>query len=228
MSATPTILILAATPIESTFLHLLPPHATLLHTGIGATNTAHALTRALIADPKPTLVIQIGIAGAYVPGGLAVGDVALATDETYGDVGVITPDGWLSAQDIGLPLAPATPGHPARFNHFPLDTALVRRAAGVCAPLVARTGPFLTLSQVTGVRSLGDALFDRFGALCESMEGAVAAHVCALYDVPFLEVRGISNLVEDRDRSRWRIQQAAEAAQRTVPRLLEHVDTLLP
>ena len=223
-----SVLVLAATPLETTLLHSLPPHARLLHTGIGATNTAHALTHALVADQKPRLVIQTGIAGAYVPGGLAVGDVALATDETYGDVGVITPDGWLSAQDIGLPLAPATPAHPARFNHFPLDAALVLRAAGACGPLVARCGPFLTLAQVTGVRSLGDALFDRFGALCESMEGAAAAHVCALYDVPFLELRGISNLVEDRDRSKWRIQEAAEAAQRAVLRLLEHLDTLLP
>ena len=53
------------------------------------------------------------------------------------------------------------------------------------------------------------------------MEGAAAAHVCALHDVPFLEVRGVSNLVEDRDRSKWRIGEAAEAAQRVVLKLVE-------
>jgi futalosine hydrolase len=51
------------------------------------------------------------------------------------------------------------------------------------------------------------------------MEGAAAAHVCALYRLPFLEVRGISNLVEDRDRERWRIPLAAGAAQQAVGRL---------
>ena len=45
------------------------------------------------------------------------------------------------------------------------------------------------------------------------MEGAAAAHVCAMHDVPFLEVRGVSNLVEDRDRAAWRIAEAADAAQ---------------
>jgi futalosine hydrolase len=53
------------------------------------------------------------------------------------------------------------------------------------------------------------------------MEGAAAAHVCALHDIPFLEVRGISNLVEDRDRSKWRITEAAEAAQTVALKLAE-------
>jgi len=79
---------------------------------------------------------------------------------------------------------------------------------------------------VTGVRAAGDGLHHRFGALCESMEGAAAAHVCALHDTPFLEVRGISNLVEDRDRSAWRIKEAAEAAQAVVRHLLEHLAEL--
>jgi futalosine hydrolase len=52
--------------------------------------------------------------------------------------------------------------------------------------------------------------------------------VCALHDVPFLEVRGISNLVEDRDRPRWRIGEAAESAQRVVRHLLEHLGELVP
>jgi len=76
------------------------------------------------------------------------------------------------------------------------------------------------LSQVTGVRAVGDALYERFGALCESMEGAAAAHVCALHEVPFLEVRGISNLVENRNRAKWRIAEAAGAAQRVALKLI--------
>jgi futalosine hydrolase len=100
----------------------------------------------------------------------------------------------------------------------------VARAAGLAG---ARAGPFLTLAQCTGVRVLGDSLHARFGALCESMEGAAAAHVCALYDVPFLELRGISNLVEDRNRAGWDIPGAASVAQQAVLRLVERLDALL-
>jgi futalosine hydrolase len=46
------------------------------------------------------------------------------------------------------------------------------------------------------------------------MEGAAAAHVCALYGVPFLEVRGISNLVGDRDRQSWQVEEAVAVAGR--------------
>ena len=35
------------------------------------------------------------------------------------------------------------------------------------------------------------------------------AHVAALHNLPYLELRGISNLVEDRDLSRWRLNEAA-------------------
>jgi futalosine hydrolase len=211
------VLVLAATPLETTLLQ----SANVLVTGIGAVNTAHALTQYLATKPRPTLVIQTGIAGAYVPADVAVGSVLLADTEIYGDLGVLTPDGWRPMEEIGIPLLERTASRDARFNYFPLDAALVNRASNAAGSLVARTGKFLTLSQVTGVRSFGDTLYARFGALCESMEGAAAAHVCALYDMPFLEVRGVSNLVENRDRSKWQIVEAAEAAQKVVMKLLD-------
>ena len=227
------LLLLCATPGEAGPLAgaapLTTPHR-LVFTGIGPVNTAHALTRAVEAA-RPALVLQFGIAGAYVPAGLPVGALALATEEGYGDLGVLTPQGWQPADLIGIPVVPpAAPGAPPTFNRFPLDPARVARALGVlrALPFEVRAGPFLTLSQVTGVRALGDALHRRSGALCESMEGAAAAHVCALYGLPFLEVRGISNLVEDRDRERWRIAEAAGAARLAVAALAAAPDPRSP
>jgi len=222
-----SVIVIAATSGEATLLHQAP-RATVLVTGIGVVNTAHALTRAFLTQPRPSLVIQTGIAGAYVPAGIDVGSTVLASEEVYADVGVIAPDGWLSAERVGLPLVEGSATSPARYNHFPLDRDLVARATAACGDSLARTGRFLTLSQATGVRALGDVLYDRFDALCESMEGAAAAHICTIYDVPFLEVRGISNLVENRDRAIWRVQEAANAAQRAVLRLLDHLDEILP
>lgn len=213
------VLLLAATELEATLL--ASSRFPLVVAGIGAVNTAHALTGYFATHQKPSLVIQTGIAGAYVPAGIPVGAVVLADTEIYGDLGVLTVDGWQPMEAVGIPLVAARDGRPARFNYFPLDETLVARATGIGGSLITRTGPFLTLSIVTGVRTLGDELHDRFGALCESMEGAAAAHVCALHDTPFLEVRGISNLVEDRDRSKWRIKEAAEAAQTVALKLAE-------
>lgn len=192
----------------------------LVYSGMGAVNAAHALT-VHVERARPALVIQVGIGGAYVPAGLTVGAVAIATEEIYGDVGVITREGWLGADAIGIPLVAR---EQPLFNRFPLDLAIVRRAAEVCG---ATSGPFLTLARCTGIQTMGDELFARFGALCESMEGAAAAHVCALYDVPLLEIRAVSNLVEDRDRGKWRIGEAAARAQAAVLQVVEHLDAVL-
>jgi len=210
-------LVLAATTLESARLH----SANVVISGIGAVNTAHALTKYFASQGEPSFVIQTGIAGAFVPANLAVGSVVLADTEIYGDLGVLALDGWRPLEEIGIPLIEATESQPARYNYFPLDADLVARATSAAGDSVARTGKFLTVSQVTGVRAAGDALYERFGALCESMEGAAAAHVCAMYGVPFLEVRGISNRIENRDRANWRIVEAADAAQAVVLKLLD-------
>ena len=90
-------------------------------------NTAHALTQYLLTRPRPSLVIQTGIAGAYVPGGLSVEAVALATSETYGDVGVLTPQGWRPADEIGIPLVDADGAFLYQNPSLPLSRPLYRQ-----------------------------------------------------------------------------------------------------
>ncbi|HEX2078198.1 MAG TPA: futalosine hydrolase [Longimicrobium sp.] len=188
----------------------------LLPGGMGKTNAAHALTALLETQPVRG-VIGFGIAGAYPGSGLGVGSIALATAAVYGDEGVQAPGGWMSTEGIGIPLWQA--GGSRSFNAFPLDPALVGRARTALegAGFDVRTGPFVTVSCCSGTAALGEAMAARVpGALCEGMEGAALAHVAAIYQVPLLEVRAVSNLVEDRDLSRWRIREAAETAQAAV------------
>jgi futalosine hydrolase len=188
----------------------------LLPGGMGKTNAAHALT-ALLETMPVRGVVGFGIGGAYPGSGLDVGGIALATEAVYGDEGVQAPGGWMSTEGIGIPLWQS--GETRRFNVFPLDPARVERAraALAAAGYDVRTGPFVTVSCCSGTAALGAAMAARVpGALCEGMEGAALAHVAAIYGVPFLELRAVSNLVEDRDLSRWRIHAAAEAAQDAV------------
>lgn len=179
----------------------------LVFTGIAATNAAQALTREIEVS-RPRLALQFGIGGAYPRGGLRVGEVAVADEEHYGDVGVEAPGGWLSMADVGFPLVDTDP---PRHNRLPLDRAMAARAAGL---VEAAVGPFVTVNRCSGTNALGDEIYARTLGICESMEGAAAAHVCAQYELPFLEVRAVSNMVEDRDKSRWRIGDAIAAVTR--------------
>jgi len=189
-------------------------------TGIGKVNAASACT-ALIRHFKPDLLINTGCAGALPGSGLTIGDLAIATAEIYGDEGVLTPDGWQAMDLIGIPLA--TRNERRFFNEFPLSmqfsSKAVRLADGLGVPL--QRGKFVTVSTCGGTLVRGEELYHRFGALCENMEGAAVAHVALLHGVDCMELRGISNLVEDRDLSRWNIPLAVERAQRFILKFIE-------
>jgi futalosine hydrolase len=216
-------------------------------TGLDKVNAAHLLTCLLQAmDPRPRLVLQTGIAGALPAVGefapAAVGDVVIATRESYSDTGSSSPLGWLSARELGWPVAMV---HGIETGGvFPLDGRLVAAALEAVAEAAARddesafaairpeqhprvlAGPCITASQVTGITAEAEELAGRWEALAESMEGAAAAHVCALYGVPFLEIRGISNLVGDRDRGRWQVRRAVAAASWAARAVVDALDTL--
>lgn len=194
--------------------------------GMGKTNASQALAALLETHPVRG-VIGFGVGGAYPGSGLDVGGVAVATVEIYGDEGVEGPEGWVSTEAIGIPLVETAGG--ARFNELRLDEERVDAAerALSAAGVGFVSGPFVTVSACSGTLARGEALRARHDAICESMEGAACAHVAALYEVPFLEVRGISNLVEDRDLNRWKLGDAAEAAAGAVERIAAEWDTPL-
>lgn len=209
--------------------------------GCDKANAAHLLTCLLQAmEPAPSLVLQTGIAGAFTGGGhshATPGDVVLATEEIYADTGSSSPDGWLSAGELGLPIAHI--GGMAFGNGFLLDEGLVRAAArAVEGAMTLRhaehsephprviMGACVSASQVTGLRADGIATARRWGAVAETMEGTAAAHLCALYGVPFVEVRGISNLVVDRDRGSWEVARAVEVSSSAALAICRALDTL--
>jgi futalosine hydrolase len=82
--------------------------------------------------------------------------------------------------------------------------------------IMVKSGPFLTLSTCTGTSKRVKELEKTFHAICENMEGAAVAHICTLYGIPMVEIRGISNVVEDRDKKKWNIKLASKNCQKVV------------
>jgi futalosine hydrolase len=140
----------------------------------------------------------------------------MATVEVLGDEGVIAPDGWRPLELIGIPSL--TKAGNVFYNRFPMTRWALDKAGHVAETngVSLHQGLFVTLSTVSGSEERGVELFQRFSALCENMEGGAVAQVATLYGVDCLEVRGVSNLVEDRDLSRWDIPTAVERAQRFI------------
>jgi futalosine hydrolase len=196
------LIVCVATELEGA---LLRPHVPVLVTGIGAVNTASALTCFLEREGARS-VISCGIAGAYPnafdEGGLTTGSVVCADSECYGDLGANSPAGFLDLEAMGFPLI-ATP-EPV-YNTLPLHLFPAQRLAR-----------FVTVNTCSGDDTAARQIEARTGGSVESMEGAAVAHVAALYGIPAGEIRGISNRAGNRDRSTWRVAAAAAAAQKTL------------
>ena len=190
--------------------------------GIGKINAAIATT-ALIERYQPRQVINVGCAGAYPDSGLSIGDLVVAREEILGDEGVITSAGWLDFQGMGLPLL--VQGDQHYYNEIPLTDSCVDNALLLAGRLGVTLipGRFVTVSTCSGSWQRGEELARQFGAIVENMEGAAVALTCRRYNIDCIEIRGISNLVEERDLKAWDIPQAVEAAQKFV---LEYLDDL--
>lgn len=190
--------------------------------GMGKVNASHAATL-LLTHFQPEALCIFGVGGAYPSSGAMVGDIALAQEEIAGDEGVLTVDGFKDTEYIGIPLLKTATSKV--YTTYPASEGLLNQAKNILVSQwdagAVRVGPFITLSTCTGTTARAQELEDRYHGLCENMEGAAAAQVALCHDVPWLEVRGISNIVEDRDLVKWNIPKAAEAAQRAVRIILE-------
>jgi len=184
--------------------------------GVGMLETAVHLGQFLARRPgEVAAVVNLGVAGAFVGTGAALLDLCLAEREVLGDFGICA-NGTITSFS-GDTMATDTV--------FPLDDSLRARAeAGLVAHgFGVRRGTFVTVNCVSGTERRGAMLRDRHQALCENMEGAAVTRLCRLHAIPALELRAVSNLVEDRDPSRWRLAEAvdlcAEAAGVLIPHL---------
>lgn len=195
---------------------------TICAAGVGKINAA-AATAALLGHLRPRLVINTGCAGAYAGSGLGIGDLAVADKEVLGDEGVMTSAGWLDLQQMKMPCF--TKEDQQYFNEIPLSVVASEKAvhlAGGSGINLVR-GTFITVSTCSGTIQQGEQLSSRFGGICENMEGGAVALTCLRYGVECLEVRGVSNLVEERNMKAWDIPRAVEAAQQFVLKYLEEM-----
>jgi futalosine hydrolase len=198
------ILIVVATEIEATKLPKLERAITVV-SGIGAVNAALA-TQAGILKHQPSMILSVGIGGAYPSSGLQPGDAAVSSRIVYAGLGAMDGEQFLDLEQLGFPLLERN--ETKLFNTLPVSEL----SRGFAEAARITHGPFLTLETVTGSLGTASRLERQVpGALVEGMEGAGVAHVAFKQHIPCLEVRGISNMVGPRDRSTWKIPEAMRA-----------------
>lgn len=204
------ILVTAATTLEiQPFLQYLDQHIPALKAancqidvliaGIGMMHTAFSLGRHLLVN-KPDIAIQAGIGGAFQHN-WELGQVVLVKREFLADLGAEDNDQFKDLFDIGL-------WQPSQAPF--IGNSLVNTFAGLpeVPPLPTATG--VTVNLVSGSEPTIQKLVSKYAPDVESMEGAAFHYACLLEEIPFLQLRSISNYVEIRDKSKWKIPLAVK------------------
>jgi futalosine hydrolase len=160
-----------------------------------------------------SLVLNFGVAGAYADSGAGLLDICLAESEVLGDFGICRQEG----------VAPFA-GQLAEQGFFPLDARHLAWAWEILLrhDYLCKKGAFVTVNGVTATAKRGALLQAAHNGLCENMEGGAVARVCSEFSLPCLEVRCVSNMVEERDLANWQLAAAARKCGQAVSLLLDH------
>jgi futalosine hydrolase len=184
-----------------------------LTSGVGPVETAFNLTSFLTKHSHVSAVINFGVAGAFVKTNVDILDVCLAKREVLADLGICFTDRIDSLATKNLTIK----------RTFDLQNSLFQQAQKV---LIKKNKPFhagtfVTVNCVSGTQKRGNLLQQNHQAICENMEGAAIARVCLGFGLDCLEIRVISNMVEDRDQSKWQLKQACQDAGQAVTTVVE-------
>jgi futalosine hydrolase len=172
-------------------------------TGMGPVTAAASLSNYLALHGSGIDgVLNIGVAGAYINSGLAMLDICLAQQEFLGDFGICMQDG-IRDFDPGF----LKPGIPLLFNN---DLFLQCKSMLNSHNIAFNIVNFVTVNCCSGTAERGEFLRKKFAAGCENMEGAAVAMVCKNFNIPCVELRCVSNMVEDRDTDKWQLAGAIE------------------
>lgn len=189
--------------------------------GVGPGATAMNLTRAM-EKQRPCVTIIVGIGGGCPGADAGTKDVFLAESEAYGDLGRCTAGGVESVNipfegpEIVFPIREKWPAYLASGLH------------DVLAELKVKTAPMVTVSCASANFERAMEIGLRFGAAVENMEGAAAAQVCNRYGVPLLELRGVSNIAGDPERSKWVVEEALNKTVMALSGILTYLKKLSP
>jgi futalosine hydrolase len=179
--------------------------------GIGMVATAAWCSRAL-SEQSYDLALNVGVCGSF-DRALQPGDLVHTVSERIVELGAEDGDRFLTLEQLNL--VDATDRaytRPELVNVSPPANAALLELPAVAG---------ITVNTVHGNDRSIAAVRQRFNPQVETMEGAAFMYACMIHAVPFAEVRAVSNLVEKRNRSAWRLPEAIARLGTAVVRIIE-------
>jgi len=211
------ILLAAASQMEIKPFQKNHPAADVLITGVGIPSALYHLTKRIqLIDYD--LVIQVGIAGSFKQE-WELGKVVAVQKDTFSDTGIKTQSGFTTIFEAGL----------ADPDHMPYKNGWLENPFALLKTLNYEKAVAITVNTITDDITYIREQVTKFDPAIESMEGAALHYVCLQEEVPFLQIRAISNYVGERNKSNWQLTEAIQNVNQELEKVLEEVkrDTVL-
>ena len=170
----------------------------ILVTGVGSIFTTYYLTKALSAN-NYDLAINIGIAGSF-DYFLEQGFVVNVIQDQFADLGVEENDNFYTLSEKEL----------MNENIYPFRREILKNQGTYDIDEVDSLIPVKSITVNTLIGSLDsvEKLKNKFKPEIMTTEGAAFFYVCLMENIPFLQLRAISNFVEIRKIENWNIPLA--------------------
>lgn len=171
--------------------------------GVGMVQTAYYLGRQL-ARKHYDLAINAGIAGAFNKS-LPLGSVVHVVEDCVPELGAEDGENFFSVFELGLTDPDTHPYQGGKLINDSIESMMLNTNE------IIRKLPKVKAITSNTVRGNIDSIarIQRISSAdIESMEGAAFFFACLSGNVPCLQIRSVSNLVEERDKSHWNLELA--------------------
>jgi futalosine hydrolase len=162
--------------------------------GIGSTLTTYALTKKL-STKKYDFVINTGIAGSFNEN-VNIGDIVQVQTDEFADLGIEDKNEFFTLFDKGF----------MKKDQFPFTDGKLINPTELNLSLKQVSG--ITVNTTHGNKNNIELIKNKFNADIETMEGAAFFYVCLIENIKCLQIRAISNFVEERNNANWDIPLA--------------------
>lgn len=178
----------------------------LVLTGVGMVATAYHTSKAL--SQKYDLAINAGICGSFNKN-FELGEVVNIYEDCFSELGAQDGERFLSLNELQLPGIQTVNNVSNSVSTKTID--VLPKVTGI------------TVNTTHGNEADIEKVFSKFHPYVESMEGAAFMFVCEQEKVRNIQIRGISNYVEKRNKEQWNIPLAIEQLNKKLQSILDEL-----
>jgi len=205
------ILLIAATEAEIQPFSDSNAGFDVLISGIGIPSSIYHLQKR-IQQVDYDLIIQAGIAGSFNKK-IRPGQTVLVKQDIFGDLGMEEDNNFTSIFDSGL----------MNKNEFPFENGWLVNTNELLESSDLLPVKAVTVNKVSDSEIQKQQLIKQFNADIESMEGAALHYVCLQENIPFIQIRTVSNDVGERDKKKWMMNESIENLNTELQKLINKI-----